>query len=104
MRLLNPDKVSFTFPGDNVMAAHQSDVRGPSLTNCAEEVLTLALEYCSEVGDTRLIYRDSEGVWDEIVHIDGKFVGFHLLRAQTVGEAVAMIEEERARERRRSHD
>lgn len=50
------------------------DEDGPrSVTNDAEAV-------CAEaVGDLpgyRLVYRDTDGCWDELVHDRGRFVGF----------------------------
>lgn len=44
-----------------------------SVTNDAERVVDeLAVQY----GNRRIIYRDSDGNWDELVHEHGKFTGF----------------------------
>lgn len=43
----------------------------------------------------RLIYRDSEGLWDEIVVEKGKFVRFNLLRAPDLDAALKAIGIER---------
>lgn len=47
---------------------------GRSVTNSAEDVIyNLNIQYPG----FRVIYRDTEGCWDELVHdFDGTFVGF----------------------------
>lgn len=45
-----------------------------SVTNDAEAV---CLQVYADLGDVRIIYRDSAGNWDELVHADGRFVGFN---------------------------
>lgn len=45
----------------------------PSITNAAEEVTR---EVFSCWGDKRVIYRDSEGRWDELMHSNGHFTGY----------------------------
>lgn len=47
--------------------------RGMSVTNDAENVVA---EVVDEYGDKRVIYRDSMGQWDELVHTNGVFDGF----------------------------
>lgn len=48
-----------------------------SVTNDAERVCkALAAEF----GDRRIIYRDTSGDWDELVHANGVFVGFRAAR------------------------
>jgi hypothetical protein len=47
--------------------------RGRSITNDAERVCDeLAIEY----GNRRIIYRDTDGEWDEFVHEHGRFLSF----------------------------
>jgi len=44
-----------------------------SITNDAERVCDeLAIEY----GERRIIYRDTDGSWDELVHEHGRFLAF----------------------------
>jgi hypothetical protein len=46
---------------------------GMSVTNNAEAVvLDLFLKY----GERRIIYRDTDGRWDELLHDKGHFTGF----------------------------
>lgn len=46
---------------------------GMSVTNAAE----LVCEQCFErFGDRRIVYRDTEGRWDELDHYCGRFIGF----------------------------
>jgi hypothetical protein len=46
-----------------------------SVTNDAENVLKFLTKY-HQLGSRRLIYRDSEGQIDEILHDNGKFMRF----------------------------
>jgi len=60
---------------DKYMYIIDTGVHERSVTNDAEAVL----EYLSEnfsLGNRRLIYRDSMGQDDEIVHYYGKFAGY----------------------------
>lgn len=62
LRALTPDIVFIT-----------DDDTGMSVTNAAELVVCQCLE---QFGDRRIVYRDSMGRWDELMHRDGRFVGF----------------------------
>lgn len=53
-----------------------------SITNDAEAVTTAVF---AQFGPRRIIYRDTMGHWDELVHQDGVFCGFAAYR-QEVGE------------------
>lgn len=44
-----------------------------SITNAAEEVVE---EVYRLFGDRRIMYRDTEGRWDELVHEGSRFIGF----------------------------
>lgn len=46
---------------------------GMSVTNDAEAVVAEVHALCP---GRRIIYRDTDGNWDELVHKDGVFVGF----------------------------
>jgi len=47
--------------------------QGKSVTNDAENVvLDIYLEY----GNRRIIYKDTDGRWDELLHDKGTFTGF----------------------------
>ena len=49
------------------------DDGGMSVTNDAESVVAQVVK---EYGDKRIIYRDSDGRWDELRHINGVFIGY----------------------------
>ena len=51
----------------------RDDDVGKSVTNCAENVCS---ELVKEHGNKRVFYRDTDGVIDEIEHIDGEFLSF----------------------------
>ena len=44
-----------------------------SVTNDAEAVVEQVVK---DFGDKRVIYRDSEGQWDELLHHHGRFIDF----------------------------
>ncbi len=49
------------------------------------------VEYCAAklaLGNRLLLYRDTMGIWDEIVHHEGKYVEFRLLNAEQLDVAV----------------
>lgn len=46
---------------------------GMSVTNDAENVVADVLR---QYPNHRIIYRDTMGQWDELVHFNGKFTGF----------------------------
>ena len=46
---------------------------GVSVTNSAE---TVVAELNSGYPNRRVIYRDTMGYWDELVHDNGQFIGF----------------------------
>lgn len=45
-----------------------------SVTNDAEAVVVRVLHGLT--GKVRIVYKDSEGHWDELIHVDGQFVDF----------------------------
>ena len=56
---------------------------GMSVTNAAEIVVKDVYEF---YGDRRIVYRDSEGQWDELLHDHGRFTGFKRLFQQSPKE------------------
>lgn len=46
---------------------------GTSITNDAENVV---IDVLAKYPDHQIIYRDTMGQWDELLHLDGKFAGF----------------------------
>ena len=59
---------------DEIVWITDDDVPGcRSITNDAERV-------CKVFSRSRIIYRDTDGNWDEIVHKGGAFLGFRAAR------------------------
>ena len=77
----------------NVMVLYDTDKPGKmSVTNDAENAVAyLMLRYPNPTW-TRLIYRDSDGYFDELAVKNGEFVGFAPLRETTLAGALARIE------------
>lgn len=70
------------------------DEDGPrSVTNDAENVVA---QVVAQYGDHPVIYRDSDGVWDELVHRNGVFHSFHGLGYREPGPAMDQVQKERA--------
>lgn len=57
--------------------------KGRSITNAAEEVIqhleTATAAYGIDLDRYAVIYRDTMGNWDQLLHRDGRFVGFKSL-------------------------
>ena len=59
-----------------------TDDGGPhdmSVTNDAEAVVEFVLgQICKWNPDVRILYRDTEGYWDELQHDGSKFIGYRV--------------------------
>lgn len=73
-------------PSLKVVALQDHDA-GMSITNDAENVIEWLFEQNLLREDEHVVYRDTDGVWDELLHKDGKFIGFRLLRALNMTHA-----------------
>lgn len=66
------------------------DQDGPvSVTNDAERVIATIAAYGIDVDSKRVLYRDSDGQWDEMLTVGGKFRDFRILGARSLSEAKA---------------
>ncbi len=73
----------------NVLAIGDLDDGGMSVTNDAEAVVAYLTELQRLTAGKHLIYRDTEGRWDELSHDGaGKFLGFKMIGAQTMQDAI----------------
>lgn len=84
-------KAKFTIVAELPDVVAIEDLDGPkSVTNDAERVV----RYLAELGlkERRLIYRDTDGVWDELAH-DGKgaFKGFRPIRSELLNDALREV-------------
>lgn len=61
---------------------------GSSVTNDAENVIEDLLRAGYDLEHNRVLYCDSQGVWDELVVRSGKFAGFHVLDADDLDAAI----------------
>lgn len=55
----------------------------PSITNAAETVVEDCL---ARYGERRIVYRDSEGRWDELLHTGIQFRGFAPFTGEIPGQ------------------
>lgn len=74
----------------DVITLIDMDRGGPSLTNAVESVIA-DLRYQKFDLTKPVIYRDSRGIWDEIVLKDGQFVGFAPIGVKNRCEALEVI-------------
>ncbi len=74
----------------DVLCLIDLDKGGPSLTNAVESVIA-DLRYQRFDLTMPVIYRDSRGIWDEIVVQDGRFVGFRSINVRSRCEALEII-------------
>jgi hypothetical protein len=82
-----PPKVRCHFSSVRASAEYialMDDDIGVSMTNDAENVIAW-MSYHSQLPDhRRLFYRDTTRRWDEMIHKDGKFVGFKAVDVSTI--------------------
>ncbi|MET0405272.1 MAG: hypothetical protein ABW123_22850 [Cystobacter sp.] len=81
-----------------VAGGHWPD--GRSLTNAAEDVVAW-FHRGGMLGTRRLLYEDTNGQWDEMLHAGGVFTGFHPLGACDAGDAMVMARKQREDAERR---
>jgi hypothetical protein len=74
----------------NVIAVIDHD-EGKSVTNDAENVIA-DLAACFDLSKHRVIYRDTRGIWDEIlVDRSGRFAGFRSINERELPAALAWL-------------
>ncbi len=78
---------SWGIDGDFIVIIDQGGTL--SVTNDAEAVIEYLTRQGVDVDSKRVIYRDTEGQWDEMLTVDGKFRGFRILGVRTLAEAKA---------------
>lgn len=71
-----------------IVAIIDNDDGAMTITNDAEGVVKFLFDNALLKNGQRLIYRDTEGVWDELNHKEGKFVGFAFIGAHTIEQAI----------------
>ena len=75
-------------PSGIICIEDKCDGNQMSVTNNAENVVIDMLEH---YGDCPIVYRDTEGRWDELKHDGKKFTGFRALNAETMREAIELL-------------
>jgi hypothetical protein len=67
--------------------------QGKTITNDAEYVVNDLREwgFFREVPSFRVIYRDTSGVWDELLVRDGRFDGFQAIGVSERSDALAWL-------------
>lgn len=73
-----------------ILAVIDTNLGGTSVTNDIEAVLAVLNDQLGLQG-AHVLYRDSAGNWDAVNHANGEFVGFRLLGAATLEDAVKQL-------------
>jgi hypothetical protein len=69
------------------------DDKGRSITNAAEEVIAELITAGYDLSNKRVIYRDTMGLWDELVVKNGQFSDFRPIRETDLDCAIAKARE-----------
>lgn len=88
MRTKHSAEYSIVADQPGVLAIVDADNGRRSITNDAAVVVR---ELMPNLSDKRLIYRDTDGRWDEILHAAGEFVGFKHIGADSLHAALCMV-------------
>jgi len=64
---------------------------GKTVTNQADEVIDALRSVLGELGTRRVIYCDTEGVFDELKHEGGRFTGFLPIRETRLARALEKV-------------
>lgn len=64
---------------------------GMSLTNDAANVVAHLAACGVLTGPRRILYRDTDGTWDEMLHAAGRFTGFAPVGARTREDALVKV-------------
>lgn len=76
----------------DVLCLADLNVEGrPSLTNDAERVIEDLVGHGFDLATSRVIYRDSMGVWDEMLVREQRFAGFASLGTLDFFEAIRRV-------------
>ena len=70
--------------------------RGKSVTNDAEHVLADLAKAGFDLTRYRVIYRDTRGIWDELILRDGAFAGFLAINERDLETALAKLRRRRS--------
>lgn len=65
--------------------------RGRSLTNDAEAVIADLVRQGYDLTNNRVIYRDTSGIWDELVVSKGAFLGYRSINASDIDSAIGAV-------------
>jgi hypothetical protein len=92
---MNQSRASYSFQiVDSVIAITDHD-EGRSVTNDVENVVA-DFRYGTDLAGYRMIYRDTMGIWDEILICEGRFAGFRSIGEHDLDKALARIKNKAA--------
>ena len=76
-----PSGHTVTFDGSFICLEDSGE--GRSVTNAAEQIIrqleTATAAYGIDLDRYAVIYRDTMGNWDQLLHLEGRFAGFKIL-------------------------
>lgn len=62
-----------------------------SVTNDAENVIKYLYKFAGLKSDERVVYCDTQGRWDELMHQNGKFAGFAAIGCRSKEVAILTV-------------
>lgn len=94
-----PGRAHFTIDIRDGFVLLEDQGTGATITNAAAEVVAQLAVWGSLEGGRRVLYKDTSGQWDELLHKGGQFTGYAPIGARTPAAAMA-----RAASRQRSRE
>ena len=76
----------------NLLLITDRNLGDRSVTNEVEQVLVDLAGLSIDIAKQRIIYRDSDGIWDGILTRAGQFVAFFPLRCRSEQAAIALAQ------------
>ena len=82
---------SYQIKGNTICIVDQCNGECKSVTNDVENVIAKIAFDGVDLCNHRVIYRDTDGIWDEIVCKNGEFKGFRSINERNLDTALAKV-------------
>jgi hypothetical protein len=92
MLLKNKLRANYTYDvHGNVIAIIDPNDGGKSVTNDADNVIGDFVAKGFDLSQCRVIYRDTRGIWDEMLVKNGAFAGFRSINERDLADALLKL-------------
>lgn len=92
---MNKKVIHYSFRVENGICCiedHSNELGGPSVTNTAESVIHQLCDFHGLPSNMPFIYRDTDGIWDELLVKNGRFLDFAAIRERKLEKAKEKIQ------------